>query len=140
MHEQISISKYPDERPKEVNLALKLLLTSLVTGALGGYLKPISLPENVPQIASFEILVLILLFNGYIYYSLFLRRNWARILFIILTLAGLPLSVTQWPTTILATPLSGTVNIVTTLIQLVAVYLLLKKSSKNWFVNKNGKR
>ncbi len=136
MHELKNDRNRSVNRPKEVGLAIKLLLTSLLTGALAGFLKPIQLPDNIPQIASFEILVLILLFNGYIYYSLSLRRNWARLLFIILTVAGLPLTVTQWPHTFSINPLSGAIDMITTLIQLAAVYLLFKKSSKNWFTYK----
>lgn len=136
MHELKNDRKPSDDRPKEVGLAIKLLLTSLLTGMLAGFLKPIKLAENVGQIAFFEILVLILLFNGYIYYSLSLRRNWARLLFIILTVAGLPLTVTQWPHIFLQNPLSGVVGMITTLIQLAAVYLLFQKSSKDWFIDK----
>ncbi|NLI91258.1 MAG: hypothetical protein GX434_03380 [Peptococcaceae bacterium] len=124
------------EQPKEVNLAVKLLLTSLVLGGLASILMPSVLPANVPAEANYYFIFLILLINGYIFYKIMMRRNWARILFIFLTIVGLPFSIPRLISAIAAYPLPGLLQIINMIIQLIAIYLLLKKESKSWFSNR----
>lgn len=74
-------------RPKEVEYAIKLMLTATAFGALVGYLNIPVAPEHEYFQVYIYITLLGILLNGYFVYKVSQNRDWARKLYIILTLA-----------------------------------------------------
>lgn len=126
-------------RPKEVEYAIKMLLTSLVFGAVVGYLNISALADNEYFLIYSYILLLGLLLNGYITYKISQNRNWARKVYIVFTLLSTILYIPELAKMFLATPLNGFLQLVNMFIQLFAVYFLLQKGATEWFQLVNGK-
>lgn len=126
-------------RPKQVEYAIKLLLTSLVFGVLVGYINNSRSAEGDYFLIYTYIIILGLLFNGFFVYKISQNRNWARKLFIIFTLISLIFYVPQLASSILTTPFNALLQLANILIQLVAVYFLMQKESKEWFLLVNSK-
>ncbi|HVJ48956.1 hypothetical protein [Desulfitobacterium sp.] len=126
-------------RPKEVEYAIKLLLTSLVFGAVLGYSNISVSPDNEKFMIYSYIILLGLLFNGYFAYKISQNRNWARKFYIVFTLISLIIYVPQLTTLFLATPFNGFLQLVNMLLQLIAVYFLMQKETKEWFLLINNK-
>ena len=125
-------------RPKEVEYAIKLLLTSLVFGVLVGYVNNLGSAENQYFMIYTYIILLGLLFNGYFIYKISQNRNWARKVYIVFALLSLIFYVPQLASLFLSAPFNAFLQFANILIQLVAVYFLLKKESKEWFLLVNA--
>lgn len=126
-------------RPTQVEYAIKLLLTSLVFGVLVGYINNSRSAEGEYFLIYTYIIILGLLFNGFFVYKISQNRNWARKLFIIVTFISLIFYVPQLASTILITPFNALLQLANILIQLIAVYFLMQKESKEWFLLVNSK-
>ncbi|AHF07033.1 hypothetical protein DESME_08105 [Desulfitobacterium metallireducens DSM 15288] len=126
-------------RPKEVEYAIKLLLTSLVFGVVAGFTNISASTDNDYLIIYSYIILLGLLFNGYFVYKISQNRNWARKFYIVFTLLSLIYYVPQWVTLFTSVPFNGLLQMVNILIQLSAVYFLLHKGAKEWFQLVNNK-
>lgn len=129
------------ERPKEVEYAIKLLLTALVFGVIVGYVSISEPPDHKYFMVYSDLIILGLLFNGYFAYKISQNRNWARKFYISFTFLSLLFYISQLTTQLNSTPMNGILQGANILIQLAAVYFLLKKPSKDWFelVSKEGK-
>lgn len=90
--------------------------------------------DQVRQIS--QSLILAQCFNtliyAVIYYLLFLRKNWARILYLVLTVAGLPFLYQAIPRS-LENPIAGLVHFITIGISVGAIYVLFFTSAKEYF-------
>lgn len=126
-------------RPKEVEYAIKLLLTSLVFSVLVGYINNLGSSENEYFMIYTYIILLGLLFNGYFIYKISQNRNWARKVYIAFALLSVIFYVPQLATLLLSTPFNAILQLANILIQLSAVYFLLKKESKEWFLLINAR-
>lgn len=126
-------------RPKEVEFAIKLLLTSIVFGAVVGNFTISTSADKSYSMIYTDIILLSLLFNGYFAYKISQNRNWARRFYIIFTLLSLIFYVPQLFTLLSATPFNGLLQTGSILIQLGAVYFLLQKEAKEWFLLVNSK-
>ncbi len=126
-------------RPKQVEYAIKLLLTSLVFGVLVGYINNSRSAEGEYFLIYTYIIILGLLFNGFFVYKISQNRNWARKLFIVFTFLSLIFYVPQLASSILVTPFNALLQLANILIQLMAVYFLMQKESKKWFLLVNSR-
>lgn len=126
-------------RPKQVEYAIKLLLTSLAFGVLVGYINNSRSAEGEYFLIYTYIIILGLLFNGFFVYKISQNRNWARKLFIVFTFISLIFYVPQLASSILVTPFNALLQLANILIQLIAVYFLMQKESKEWFLLVNSK-
>lgn len=120
-------------RPKEVEYAIKLLLTSIVFGAVVGYLGFSSSADNQYTVIYSNFVILGLLFNGYMTYKISQNRDWARKLYILSTLLSTVFYIPELATSFYSTPINSFLQLVNILIQLLVVYFLLQKSAKEWF-------
>lgn len=121
-------------RPKEVEYAIKLLLTSLVFGVLVAYINNSVSPDSEYFMVQYNIILLSLLFNGYFIFKITQNRNWARKIYIAFTLISVPIYISQLITLFTTTPFNGFLLLANILIQVIAVYFLLTKESKKWFM------
>jgi hypothetical protein len=65
-------------------------------------------------------------------------RNWARIVFLVLFVIGLPLALPGYIGELKTNPLHGSLSIVVAILQLIGIYLLFTKNSNLWFRTRKG--
>ncbi|HHV65780.1 MAG TPA: hypothetical protein GXX46_12045 [Peptococcaceae bacterium] len=127
-------------RPVTVEIAIKLLLTSLVFGALVAYLSISVSPDDKLFAVYTDLILLNLLFNGFIIYKITQNRNWARIFFVLFTIMSIPIFISQLVNTFMQQPFLDLLKLVNIFIQIAAAYMLMKKESKEWFLLAKTKR
>jgi hypothetical protein len=66
-------------------------------------------------------------------YAVYKRRNWARIIVLVLILFGLPFAIPANLLEVRRNVLSGTISIIVTILQLIGTYLLFTRNSNRWF-------
>jgi len=66
-------------------------------------------------------------------YVVYKRRNWARIVWLVIVLFGLPFAIPANLQEVRRNVLSGMVSIIVTILQLIGTYLLFTKQSNLWF-------
>ena len=120
-------------RPTEVLTAVRLIWISIAIGLLTSAIR-------VSQLVSGRYLILALLFAVVLFgIYLFLAsrisagRNWARIIFLVLMLIGLPFSVPTYIAELRRSVLYASISILIVVMQVVATYLLFTKNSNRWF-------
>lgn len=127
-------------RPKEVEYAIKLLLTSLVVTVLVAYFNySVTTQTEYFQVYAYFIL-LGLLFNGYFVYKIAQNRNWARRFYIGFTLLSLIMYAPQIVTGLATDPFNAVLQLFNILIQVVAVYFLITQEAKKWFLLVNNRK
>lgn len=127
-------------RPIEVEYAIKTLLTSLVLGAFVGYINNSASPDHEYFMIYTYIILLGLVVNGYFIYKISKNRNWARKVYIVFTLLSLIFYLPQLLTLFSSTPLNGSLQLANIVVQLIAVYFLMLRKSKEWFLLVNNKK
>ena len=127
-------------RPKEVEYAIKLLLTSLVFGGLVAYLNISVSPGDKLFTVYTDFILLNALFIGYFIFKISQNRNWARKFFIVFALLSIPIFFSQFIPSLPAKPFHSFLQLLNISLQLVAVYFLMKKEAKEWFLLVNKKR
>lgn len=127
-------------RPKEVEYAIKLLLTSLVFGGLVAYLNISVSPEDKLFTVYTDFILLNILFIGYFIFKISQNRNWARKFFIVFAVLSIPIFLSQLIPSFMIKPFNSLLQLLNILLQLIAVYLLMKKEAKEWFLLVNKKR
>lgn len=66
-------------------------------------------------------------------YVVYKRRNWARIVWLVIVLFGLPFAIPANLQEIRRNVLSGTLSVIVTLLQVIGTYLLFTRNSNLWF-------
>ena len=120
-------------RPREVAMAIRLILLSLALGLLVSATQAAQRVSGVPLVLT---LVIVVVFYGVL--ALFVSRisagrNWARIIFLVLVVIGLPFAVPTYIGQLRQNLLLGVVGIVILILQVVGTYLLFTKNSNAWF-------
>jgi hypothetical protein len=131
---QPTIESTPDAaRPIGVTRAVQFLLASLAIGLIASVVRVAQLATGATLVVA---LLLVLAFFGV--YLLFIRKiaagkNWARIVFLLLVVLGLPFAVPTYMAELRRSVLSGSVSVVVAILQLIGTGLLFTKSSNLWF-------
>lgn len=126
-------------QPQKVDTAVKLLYASLGFGIISSIL----FPPRLDEVSSFDSALNDSLFSFFIFGPLFLLyymigkgKNWARITYLVFFIMGIPLSIVVFPIylSLSDTPvISGTLSLVQTGMQLVAMVFLFQGESSAWF-------
>ena len=66
-------------------------------------------------------------------YLAYKRRNWARIILLVVVLVGLPFAIRANLVELKQSTVSGSLSIIIALLQLTGTYLLFTKNSNRWF-------
>lgn len=125
-----------NDKPKKVQNAVRLLILSLILGFINSVISEFY--SEMKLFSSTEGLVTLILtygILGFLIYYINERKNWARIVSIIMMGLGLlvfPFSLAQ---IFKENALNGTISLVSALIQIVAYIMLLSKESNLWFKN-----
>lgn len=120
------------ERPREVLYAFWLTIASLTLGVI---VIPLRLEVVKSQLLVFTIIgfVLTLTFTLFIFFKILQGRNWARLVFLILFFCGAPFAFPAVVTVFQKSPALAIVRLVQLFLQMMAVVLLLQKSTRDWF-------
>jgi FtsH-binding integral membrane protein len=121
------------EKPIEVTRAVQLLYASLGIGIVKVVFDFARLSSEISLM--FILFVMILTF-GLLFFFIWKisdGRNWARIVFLILFLLGLPISIPIYLEEIGRNLFLATLTSIQIIIQIVAIYLMFMKKSNPWF-------
>jgi len=136
------------EKPKKVGIAVKLVYATLAVGAMRSIWEiPArarqfetsweTSPLSSQSLIGFSILVMLLtlLFLGYLVFMIDKGRNWARITFLVLLIIGIPFSIIPLLLSFAYSPISGILSVAQVVAQTTAVILLFQKESSRWFLS-----
>jgi hypothetical protein len=120
-------------RPIEVTRAVQLFSASFV---IGGIRTVFDLAQKLTGVYFLLALLVMVVFLGIAFFlvsKIAAGRNWARIVFLVLFLIGLPLAIPGYLVELKTNLLHGSISILMALLQLIAMYLLFTKNSNLWF-------
>jgi membrane-bound ClpP family serine protease len=120
-------------RPAVVTRAVQLFSASFVIGAI----RTVYDLAHKLSGASFVLsLVFLLIFLGICFFFVGMiaaGRNWARIVFLVLLIIGLPLALPTYIGELKASLPYGSVSILVAILQVIGIVLLFTKNSNLWF-------
>lgn len=130
------------QSPVEIRRAIQMIIASIALGIVRFALtyeqtKAKIEAANIPGMAPWLFIILTLTFsfgfNLVLLFFLSRGRNWARILFTILFVIGVPMSVPYLMEAFNVAPVSGVVGVLQLGLQLYGVFLLFQPASNAWF-------
>ena len=131
-----SISESNAERPRAVRRAIQFLTSSLAIGLLASILRLAQIVSGAPMIFSLLIVIAVFGILFFLLTKISAGKNWARIVWLLLVLSGLPFAVSAYLQEVRTHVVSGTLSIIVLMLQLIGTALLFTKKSNIWF----GKR
>jgi hypothetical protein len=121
------------QRPKRVTTGVQILLASL---ALGTITAAVHVFQNAARRSLVLALFIVLAFFGLgflLVWRIAVRKNWARIILLVLVLFGTPLAVPGYLMSLKRSVVFGSVSILINILQLIGTYLLFTGRSNLWF-------
>ena len=128
-----TIESATDSRPKVITTAIRILTLSIAIGLLMSLVRVAQQVSGAPLI--WAILIVLAFFGVFLFLvsRIWAGRNWARIVFLILVLIGLPFAIPNYIAELRKNVLSGSVSMLIVILQLLGTYLLFTKNSNTWF-------
>lgn len=120
-------------RPKETTSAIRFLYASLALGLIRAVFGLTQRTSGAALILAALIVISFFALGFFVVWKISTRRNWVRILLLILVLINLPFAVLANISELKQSVLSGTFSILIELILWVGTYLLFTKNSNLWF-------
>lgn len=120
-------------RPMTVTRAVQLFYASF---AIGSIKTVFDLAHKMSGVILILAIVFAFIFLGiccFFVNRIGAGRNWARIVFLVLLIIGLPLSVPQYLAELRTSPIHGGVSVLVAILQVIGIVLLFTKSSNQWF-------
>lgn len=129
------------QRPRQLILTVLILwCCSMFLGVLGTFLdwdhQMAKIPADFPmnkEIFATSIIFVTSAFLLWVYYKIYSGRNWARILFLIFYLIGLPISISTSIDMFAHSKIVALITDLQALIQLITLCLLFSKQGNAWF-------
>jgi len=123
----------PARPPAQVAAAAWMLWLTLALGAINaalewGYLTSTTSVGLVfaTQVVTFGIL-------AWLTIKITRGRNWARITYLVLLLAGLPVAFLQFPTIFSRSIVAGAISVMQVVLQVASLYLVFSDPGRRWF-------
>lgn len=123
-------------RPNKVSIAIKLLYLALIIGAIRSIFEIFILTqtESINFIIFIILFVLaILAILAFFIYTIERGRNWARIIFLILSIVSIPFSISPLLQSLITNPIFGVIEMSQIGLEITALVFLFQKSSNKWF-------
>jgi hypothetical protein len=122
-------------RPRAVAIAFQLLAASLGVGLLNAilHLAQVKVASRLMLILPLIIVVAVLGLAFTLLTRIAARRNWARIVWLVLILCGLPFVIPANFRELGRNVLLGMLSLTITVLQMVGTYLLFTRDSNLWF-------
>lgn len=121
------------EKPIEVTRAVQLLYASLGVGIVKSVVDFAHLSSEVHLMFILFVMILTFALLFFFIWKISDGRNWARIVFLILFLLGLPMSIPIYLEEIGRNLFLAILTSIQIIIQIVAIYLMFMKNSNPWF-------
>jgi hypothetical protein len=131
--EQTSEQHANVERPREVSRAVQFLISSLAIGLMASIFHLAQRLSGVPMFFALLIVIAVFAVGFLLVNRISARRNWARIVWLVLVLFGLPFAIPANLQEVRRNVLSGTLSVIITILQLIGTYLLFTRNSNSWF-------
>lgn len=132
---QVTKKKTASEKPTEVLNALRLIFVSIAVSILNtisdfSYLASLTSANSLlfQMIGTYAIIIFLTI-------KIVHGRNWARIIFLIIFVFGLPASIPSLYSHFSRSLLACGLMLLTTILQLAAIILLFQKQSNAWFAH-----
>ena len=120
-------------RPREITLATRLLWATLMLGALNSLLHWSHMREKASVGFILTVQGATLVVMAWLVYQVGRGRNWARILLLLLFVAGIALEPRASLASLRVSTIGGAIVIVQLLMQLVSYYLLFVSPGRAWY-------
>lgn len=104
--------------------------------AIGGIRAVFDLTRRVSGVYFFIALLMLVVFLGIFFFlvnRVAARRNWARIILLVLLLIGLPFAIPGYVFELKASVLRGSLSVLVAILQILGMCLLFTKDSNGWF-------
>ena len=121
------------ERPRIVTRAVQILMSALALGLITSIFQLAQRASGTQLVFASLIVIAVFGLGFFLITKIALRRNWARIVLVVLLLFGLPFAIPGHLQEIKRNVLVGTIGIIITLLQVVGTSLLFTKQSNIWF-------
>jgi len=133
------IDPAPFSRPHEVTLAARLLWVALALGALSFMVDSVRAASggSLP-LAAVVISLLTLGLLGWLTHKIAHGRNWARIVFLIMFVVGVPIFFLQLPAMLERSVFATAISVAISILQIVALYLVFIGVGARWFRRRRG--
>jgi hypothetical protein len=129
-----TIAQEPNaERPRIVTRAVQILMSALALGLITSIFQLAQKASGTQLVFASLIVIAVFALGFFLITKIAMRRNWARIVLVVLVLFGLPFAIPGHLQEIKRNVLGGAVGIIITLLQLVGTSLLFTKRSNVWF-------
>lgn len=131
--ESTTLSNDSPEKPSQVKNAVYLLYATLVMGVVSSILN-LSDP-GVQASLGFALVAMVITFAILLFNVTMISRgrNWARMVYLVLYVIGLPRSIVFLLQMLPSNTLTALIGTVQAILQLVAIVLLFQKPSSVWF-------
>ena len=123
------------QRPREIILAMRLLWVSLLLGVLNSMLQWSHMREKASTGFILTVQGATLFIMAGLVYQIGRGRNWARILLLLLFVAGIALEPRALLASLTNSPVGGAIIIAQLLLQLVGYYLLFVSRGRAWYAH-----
>lgn len=120
-------------RPAIVSNAVRLLYASLAIGVVRAFLEFNTMVADAPIGLVLVISAITFGLLLFLIYKIAAGRNWARIVFLVLFVVGVPMSVIPLVHSLAQTPVSGLIGLVQLVVQVIALVMLFQSPSNAWF-------
>jgi hypothetical protein len=120
-------------RPLAVTRAVQVLAASFILGAIRTVFDLAHKLSGAAFVLSIIFLLIFLAVCFFFVSMIAARRNWARIVFLVLLIIGLPLATPTYIVELKTSVLRGSVSIAVAILQLIGMVLLFTKNSNQWF-------
>ena len=121
------------ERPNDINLAMKCLWATLVFGFMKLVMDSEFIFSQVEPLFAILIMFIVAVLSAFIFNSISQGRNWARITYLVLTLIGFPMSVSEMMSELGRSPVIGLISAVSIVLTIFALWLVFTMPGSAWF-------
>lgn len=128
-------------RPKQVKIAVTLLLITVLLGALGQIVTISSLSNIYIDHMTTQVVGLIIgiIINICLIYYIWKGKNWARITLLVLFILYIILAIVCYFTGLLNPALTGSLATLHVILTIIAYVYLFLKDSNEWFIKARNK-
>ena len=121
------------ERPNDINLAMKCLWATLVFGFMKLVMDSEFIFSQVEPLFAILIMLIVAVLSAFIFNSISQGRNWARITYLVLTLIGFPMDVSEMMSELGRSPVIGLISAVNIVLTIFALWLVFTMPGRSWF-------
>ena len=120
-------------RPAIVSKAVKLLYATLGIGVLYAVLKFQALAQHMPVLYILFVWAVVFGAMGFLIHEIGARQNWARVVSLIVFIAGLPFAIPPLLHSLIVAPVYGLLGLLQILGLVIALVMLFLGASNEWF-------